>query len=174
MAIKVGINGFGRIGRNILRAALAHHDVDIVAVNDITDTTTLAHLLKYDSVLGNLTVQGDNIRITPLTPSVTPTYLTDLAVTAADMVEFTLTGIEVTPFCNSTISLSPASLPDAATNSVYDQTVTASEGVAPYRFAVTAGTLNAGLSLDTLTGRISGTPTSPTRRACSAILSSRS
>ena len=54
MAIKVGINGFGRIGRNILRAALAHHDVDIVAVNDITDTATLAHLLKYDSVLGNL------------------------------------------------------------------------------------------------------------------------
>jgi glyceraldehyde 3-phosphate dehydrogenase len=56
MAIKVGINGFGRIGRNIMRAALAHHDIDIVAVNDITDTATLAHLLKYDSVLGNLTV----------------------------------------------------------------------------------------------------------------------
>ena len=47
MAIKVGINGFGRIGRNIMRAALAHHDVDIVAVNDITDASTLAHLLKY-------------------------------------------------------------------------------------------------------------------------------
>ena len=56
MAIKVGINGFGRIGRNIMRAALAHTDVDIVAVNDITDAATLAHLLKYDSVLGNLTV----------------------------------------------------------------------------------------------------------------------
>jgi glyceraldehyde 3-phosphate dehydrogenase len=56
MAIRVGINGFGRIGRNILRAALAHHDVDVVAVNDITDTNTLAHLLKYDSILGNLTV----------------------------------------------------------------------------------------------------------------------
>ena len=56
MAIKVGINGFGRIGRNIMRAALAHTDVDIVAVNDITDAKTLAHLLKYDSVLGNLTV----------------------------------------------------------------------------------------------------------------------
>ena len=54
MALKVGINGFGRIGRNIMRAAMAHHDVDIVAVNDITDTATLAHLLKYDSVLGNL------------------------------------------------------------------------------------------------------------------------
>ncbi len=67
MAIKVGINGFGRIGRNILRAALAHHDVDIVAVNDITDTATLAHLLKYDSVLGNLTVPvsaaGDTIKV---------------------------------------------------------------------------------------------------------------
>jgi glyceraldehyde 3-phosphate dehydrogenase len=56
MAIKVGINGFGRIGRNIMRAALAHTDIDIVAVNDITDAKTLAHLLKYDSVLGNLSV----------------------------------------------------------------------------------------------------------------------
>jgi glyceraldehyde 3-phosphate dehydrogenase len=67
MAIKVGINGFGRIGRNIMRAALAHHDVDIVAVNDITDTATLAHLLKYDSILGNLTVPvsatGDSIKV---------------------------------------------------------------------------------------------------------------
>ena len=67
MAIKVGINGFGRIGRNILRAALAHHDVDIVAVNDLADTATLAHLLKYDSVLGNLSVpvsaSGDTIKV---------------------------------------------------------------------------------------------------------------
>jgi glyceraldehyde 3-phosphate dehydrogenase len=67
MAIKVGINGFGRIGRNIMRAALAHHDVDIVAVNDITDAATLAHLLKYDSVLGNLSVpvsaSGDTIKV---------------------------------------------------------------------------------------------------------------
>jgi glyceraldehyde 3-phosphate dehydrogenase len=54
MAIKVGINGFGRIGRNILRAALGDKDFDFVAVNDITDARTLAHLLKYDSVLGNL------------------------------------------------------------------------------------------------------------------------
>jgi len=54
MAIKVGINGFGRIGRNILRAAMAHDDIDIVAVNDLTDAATLAHLLKYDSILGNL------------------------------------------------------------------------------------------------------------------------
>jgi glyceraldehyde 3-phosphate dehydrogenase len=67
MAIKVGINGFGRIGRNIMRAALAHTDVDIVAVNDITDAATLAHLLKYDSVLGNLSVpvsaSGDTIKV---------------------------------------------------------------------------------------------------------------
>jgi glyceraldehyde 3-phosphate dehydrogenase len=54
MAIKVGINGFGRIGRNILRTCLGDAEVDFVAVNDITDTATLAHLLKYDSVLGNL------------------------------------------------------------------------------------------------------------------------
>jgi glyceraldehyde 3-phosphate dehydrogenase len=54
MAIKVGINGFGRIGRNVFRAALGSKDFDFVAVNDITDTKTLAHLLKYDSVLGNL------------------------------------------------------------------------------------------------------------------------
>ncbi|HYE13184.1 MAG TPA: type I glyceraldehyde-3-phosphate dehydrogenase [Pyrinomonadaceae bacterium] len=54
MAIKVGINGFGRIGRNVLRASLGDADIDFVAVNDITDTKTLAHLLKYDSILGNL------------------------------------------------------------------------------------------------------------------------
>jgi glyceraldehyde 3-phosphate dehydrogenase len=54
MAIKVGINGFGRIGRNVLRTALGDKDFDFVAVNDITDTKTLAHLLKYDSILGNL------------------------------------------------------------------------------------------------------------------------
>src|SRR5882672_5272299 len=54
MAVKVGINGFGRIGRNIFRTALGDKDIDVVAVNDITDTKTLAHLLKYDSVLGNL------------------------------------------------------------------------------------------------------------------------
>jgi glyceraldehyde 3-phosphate dehydrogenase len=54
MPIKVGINGFGRIGRNILRAAIGDKDVDFVAVNDITDAKTLAHLLKYDSILGNI------------------------------------------------------------------------------------------------------------------------
>jgi glyceraldehyde 3-phosphate dehydrogenase len=55
MAIKVGINGFGRIGRNIMRAALGDPGIEFVAVNDITDAKTLAHLLKYDSILGNLT-----------------------------------------------------------------------------------------------------------------------
>jgi glyceraldehyde 3-phosphate dehydrogenase len=55
MPIKVGINGFGRIGRNIYRASLGDPAIEIVAVNDITDPKTLAHLLKYDSILGNLT-----------------------------------------------------------------------------------------------------------------------
>jgi len=54
MAIKVGINGFGRIGRNVLRTALNDKNIDIVAVNDLTSPKTLAHLLKYDSILGNL------------------------------------------------------------------------------------------------------------------------
>jgi len=74
MAIKVGINGFGRIGRNVFRASLKDPNVDIVAVNDLTDPKTLAHLLKYDSVLGNLpnqvsagpdgiTVDGKTIKV---------------------------------------------------------------------------------------------------------------
>ena len=54
MAVKVGINGFGRIGRNIMRAAMGDRAIDIVAVNDLTNAATLAHLLKYDSILGNL------------------------------------------------------------------------------------------------------------------------
>ena len=54
MAVKVGINGFGRIGRNVFRASIGDPEIDFVAVNDLTDTKTLAHLLKYDSVLGNL------------------------------------------------------------------------------------------------------------------------
>ncbi len=74
MAIKVGINGFGRIGRNVLRACLGDNEIDFVAVNDLTDTKTLAHLLKYDSILGNLPndisytensiiVDGDEFRV---------------------------------------------------------------------------------------------------------------
>ena len=54
MAVKVGINGFGRIGRNIYRTSIGDPDINFVAVNDLTDTKTLAHLLKYDSILGNL------------------------------------------------------------------------------------------------------------------------
>lgn len=74
MAVKVGINGFGRIGRNIMRAALADDDIDFVAVNDLTDAKTLAHLLKYDSVFGrypgevtyddeSITVDGRKIKV---------------------------------------------------------------------------------------------------------------
>src|SRR5579862_8549798 len=74
MAVKVGINGFGRIGRNVFRAALGNPDIDIVAVNDLTSPATLAHLLKYDSILGNLkneisstadsiTVDGKTIKV---------------------------------------------------------------------------------------------------------------
>jgi glyceraldehyde 3-phosphate dehydrogenase len=54
MPIKVGINGFGRIGRNVVRAGLHHSNIEFVAANDLTDTKTLAHLLKYDSILGRL------------------------------------------------------------------------------------------------------------------------
>src|ERR1700733_7093194 len=74
MSIKVGINGFGRIGRNVVRAGLHHPGIDFVAANDLTDTKTLAHLLKYDSILGQLgeevkadadsiTVAGKRIKI---------------------------------------------------------------------------------------------------------------
>ncbi len=74
MAIKVGINGFGRIGRSVVRTWLGDKDIDLVAVNDLTDTKTLAHLLKYDSVMGNLDhsitagdgkidVEGDSFRV---------------------------------------------------------------------------------------------------------------
>jgi len=74
MGIKVGINGFGRIGRAVVRTWLGSNDIDLVAVNDLTDTKTLAHLLKYDSVMGNLdhkitagdgkiNVEGDSFRV---------------------------------------------------------------------------------------------------------------
>jgi glyceraldehyde 3-phosphate dehydrogenase len=67
MAVKVGINGFGRIGRAVVRTWLGMDDIDLVAVNDLTDTKTLAHLLKYDSVMGNLqneiSAEGDTITV---------------------------------------------------------------------------------------------------------------
>ncbi|OMP68247.1 type I glyceraldehyde-3-phosphate dehydrogenase [Domibacillus epiphyticus] len=65
MTVKIGINGFGRIGRNVFRAALKNPEVDVVAINDLTDANMLAHLLKYDTVHGTLdadvTVEGDTI-----------------------------------------------------------------------------------------------------------------
>src|SRR3954468_16660403 len=65
MAIKVGINGFGRIRRNVVRAGLHNPEVELVAANDLTDTKTLAHLLKYDSTLGQLketvSIEGDSV-----------------------------------------------------------------------------------------------------------------
>ncbi len=84
MAIKVGINGFGRIGRNVYRAAMGNKNIEIVAANDLTSAKTLAHLLKYDSVLGNLdadvkagensiTVNGKEIKVfAEKDPSVIP------------------------------------------------------------------------------------------------------
>ena len=67
MAIRVGINGFGRIGRNVLRAGLNHPAIEFVALNDLTDTQTLAHLLQYDSTLGpcaqEVRAVGDTLRI---------------------------------------------------------------------------------------------------------------
>jgi glyceraldehyde 3-phosphate dehydrogenase len=67
MAIKVGINGFGRIGRNVFRAGLNNPGIEFVATNDLTDTNTLAHLLKYDSILGPIGVEvkasGDSITV---------------------------------------------------------------------------------------------------------------
>ena len=67
MAIKVGINGFGRIGRNVVRAGLHRPDIEFVAANDLTDTKTLAHLLRYDSILGPLheevKIDGDSLVI---------------------------------------------------------------------------------------------------------------
>jgi glyceraldehyde 3-phosphate dehydrogenase len=69
MSVKVGINGFGRIGRNVVRAALDNPEIEFVAVNDLTDTKTLAHLTKYDSVLGHLAedvkIEGDSIVVGP-------------------------------------------------------------------------------------------------------------
>src|SRR5437016_7862779 len=77
MPVKVGINGFGRIGRNIMRAAMGDKNIDFVAVNDLTSAKTLAHLLKYDSVLGNIhatveakadsiSVDGDEFKVLSL------------------------------------------------------------------------------------------------------------
>src|SRR6201987_1170898 len=67
MPIRVGINGFGRIGRNVVRAGLHNPEVEFLAANDLTDTKTLAHLFKYDSILGHLDedvrAEGDCVRV---------------------------------------------------------------------------------------------------------------
>jgi glyceraldehyde 3-phosphate dehydrogenase len=67
MATRVGINGFGRIGRNVVRAGLNNPEIEFVAANDLTDTATLAHLLKYDSILGQMKAEiradGDTLRV---------------------------------------------------------------------------------------------------------------
>jgi len=67
MATRVGINGFGRIGRNVVRAGLNNPEIEFVAANDLTDTATLAHLLKYDSILGQLKAEiradGDTLHV---------------------------------------------------------------------------------------------------------------
>jgi glyceraldehyde 3-phosphate dehydrogenase len=78
MAVKVGINGFGRIGRNFLRASISESAIEIVGINDLTDAKTLAHILKYDSVHGicdaeidvkenNIIVNGKEIKVTAIT-----------------------------------------------------------------------------------------------------------
>ena len=77
MSVRIAINGFGRIGRNVLRASLKEKDLDFVAINDVTDAKTLAHLLKYDSVFGildadikakdsSIVVNGKEIKITAI------------------------------------------------------------------------------------------------------------
>ena len=92
MAIKVGINGFGRIGRNVLRAALNNPEIEFVATNDLTDTKTLAHLLKYDSTLGQLPMDvradGDTINYGDRTIKV-------FAVRDPAEIDWTSTGAEI-------------------------------------------------------------------------------
>ena len=92
MAIKVGINGFGRIGRNVLRAALNNPEIEFVATNDLTDTKTLAHLLKYDSTLGQLPMDvradGDTIHYGDRTIKV-------FAVRDPAEIDWTSTGAEI-------------------------------------------------------------------------------
>ena len=92
MPIKVGINGFGRIGRNIVRTALGDKDIQIVAVNDITDSKTLAHLLKYDSVLGNL---SNNITHTEDTISVDGNVIKVFKVKDPAQIDWNSVGAEI-------------------------------------------------------------------------------
>ena len=103
MAIKVGINGFGRIGRNIMRAAMNDSSIDIVAVNDLTNADTLAHLLKYDSILGNLkgdiSAKGD--RITVNRDEFQVGTLHTLSVVAVDSNYLAYYGSDIDPFAGN-------------------------------------------------------------------------
>jgi glyceraldehyde 3-phosphate dehydrogenase len=92
MAVKVGINGFGRIGRNVVRAALHDKEIDFVAVNDLTDTKTLAHLTKYDSVLGNL---GEEVKVIGDCISVGPRKLKVFGVKDPAELDWSSLGVEV-------------------------------------------------------------------------------
>ena len=68
MTIKIGINGFGRIGRLVFRAALKHKDVEVVAINDLTDAATMAHLLRYDSVHGHFRHRNGHGQLVEISP----------------------------------------------------------------------------------------------------------
>ncbi len=104
-----------------------------------------------------------HLRILPQSTNVTVSHLSEMRMYPLLDDPFTITGVTVTPVCNQTISVSPAgSLTTARVNQAYSQQLAANGGFAPYTFAVTAGTLNTGLSLDRVTGRITGTPTSTT------------
>ena len=95
MTIKVGINGFGRIGRNAFRAALNNPAVEIVAVNDLTDAATLAHLLKYDSIHGilNADVKAEKDSIVVNGKRVEPGVVVGTGWTAAVVAAVVLLGL---------------------------------------------------------------------------------
>jgi len=108
-------------------------------------------------MLGNLMVQGDNIRITPLASNVTPTYLTDLTITAADMREFTLTNLALTSYCVAPLDIAPTSLPTGFVPATYPTTqLITTNGTPPYAYSVTG--LPPGLQLSA-SGTLTGTPT---------------
>jgi hypothetical protein len=137
-----------------------------------TGTTTLGYELNFTNgatlafgpcppapcdQLPNVT----QLRVLPQNPNVTVSHLNEASLFGSELPEITVAEFGGATSCNSDISLSPTTLPNTNTTAAYHQTITASGGTAPYGFAVTAGTLNAGLSLDPLTGVISGTPTGP-------------
>lgn len=110
--------------------------------------------------LCNQQINITQLRVNWVMSPTSPVYITQSELSAADLPEFTLTGIQATPYCTSTITLLPGSLSIARVGQVYNQQLAVSGGVAPYNFTINSGSLNAGLSLNRLTGVISGTPTS--------------